>query len=156
MQAPLTLLDSVKPEMELPIKVANKQVPAIVRAVVPVGEERSRQFELRIVLANGAFNVGTAIEVGLPERDAAQALVAPRDAIVVRQTNAPGRIAAAWSLAAPSTSAYALAVNQRRPESPLTFPPGCALLHKPQPREPSLVSPAPVQGRAAGDHLHPR
>jgi len=85
-QAPLALLSSVKPRMELPIKVANKQIPATVRTVVPVGEERSRQFELRMLLADSAFNVGSALEVGLPERDAADALVVPRDAIAVRQT----------------------------------------------------------------------
>ena len=85
-QAPLALLSSVKPSMELPIKVANKQIPATVRTVVPVGEERSRQFELRMLLADSAFNVGSALEVGLPERDATEALVVPRDAIAVRQT----------------------------------------------------------------------
>jgi RND family efflux transporter MFP subunit len=85
-QAPLGLLSSVKPNMELPIKFANQQMPATVRTVVPVGEERSRQFELRMILADSAFNVGSALEVGLPERDATEALVVPRDAIAVRQT----------------------------------------------------------------------
>ena len=56
-----------------------------VRTVVPVGEERSRQFELRLTLANNALSVGTAIEVGLPEREATESLVVPRDAIAVRQ-----------------------------------------------------------------------
>lgn len=59
---------------------------AIARTVVPVEEERSRQFELRMILADSAFNVGSALEVGLPERDATEALVVPRDAIAVRQT----------------------------------------------------------------------
>ncbi len=85
-QAPLSLLSSVQPKMELPIRAANKQTPAVVRTVVPVGEERSRQFELRMVLADSQFNVGSALEVGLPERDATEALVVPRDAIAVRQT----------------------------------------------------------------------
>lgn len=85
-QAPLALLSSVKPSMELPIKVGNRQIPAKVRTVVPVGEERSRQFELRMVLADSVFNVGSALEVGLPERAATDALVVPRDAIAVRQT----------------------------------------------------------------------
>lgn len=85
-QAPLALIDAVKPSMELPIKAASKQMPATVRTVVPVGEERSRQFELRMTLADSAFNVGSALEVGLPERDATEALVVPRDAIAVRQT----------------------------------------------------------------------
>lgn len=52
-------------EHGLPIMVASKQTPATVRTVVPVGEERSRQFELRMILADSVFNVGT-----IPTRDA--------------------------------------------------------------------------------------
>jgi len=84
-QAPLALLDTVRPTMQLPVKFAGKQTQAQVRTVVPVGEERSRQFELRMTLADSAFNVGTALEIGLPEREATEALVVPRDAIAVRQ-----------------------------------------------------------------------
>jgi membrane fusion protein, multidrug efflux system len=84
-QAPLTLVGLVRPEMELPVKLADRQMKASVRTVVPVGEERSRQFELRLVLANNALSVGTPIEVGLPEREATESLVVPRDAIAVRQ-----------------------------------------------------------------------
>lgn len=85
-QAPLALLDTVRPTMQLPVKFAGKETNAQVRTVVPVGEERSRQFELRMTLADSAFNVGTALEIGLPEREATEALVVPRDAIAVRQT----------------------------------------------------------------------
>jgi len=84
-QAPLAMIDAVKQSMALPVKVGGKQMLANVRTVVPVGEERSRQFELRMTLENSAFNVGAAVDVGLPERDAADALVVPRDAIAVRQ-----------------------------------------------------------------------
>jgi RND family efflux transporter MFP subunit len=83
-QAPLNLASFVSSEMELPIRVGGQQLTAKVRTVVPVGEERSRQFELRLVLANGALRVGTPIEVGLPEREATDALVVPRDAIAIR------------------------------------------------------------------------
>jgi RND family efflux transporter MFP subunit len=84
-QAPLTLVGLVRPNMELPIKLTDRQMKASVRTVVPVGEERSRQFELRLTLADNALSVGTAIEVGLPEREATESLVVPRDAIAVRQ-----------------------------------------------------------------------
>jgi RND family efflux transporter MFP subunit len=84
-QAPLFMVDVVRPSMELPVKVGERQMSAKVRTVVPVGEERSRQFELRLTLANNALSVGTPLEVGLPERDAVEALVVPRDAIAVRQ-----------------------------------------------------------------------
>lgn len=84
-QAPLTLASFVHPDMELPIRVGGAEIRAKVRTVVPVGEERSRQFELRLVLVNGALRVGTPIEVGLPEREASESLVVPRDAIAIRQ-----------------------------------------------------------------------
>ena len=102
-QAPLTLVGLVRPDMELPVKIADRQIKASVRTVVPVGEERSRQFELRLTLANNALSVGTAIEVGLPEREAAESLVgtarcdrrAPgrqlRDARARRQHGGEGR-----------------------------------------------------------------
>ncbi len=84
-QAPLRLASFVKPDMELTIRVGDTQMNAKVRTVVPVGEERSRQFELRLILADRALRVGTPIEVGLPEREASDALVVPRDAIAIRQ-----------------------------------------------------------------------
>lgn len=84
-QAPLALASFVRPQMELPIKIGSELMRATVRTVVPVGEERSRQFELRLLLANSALRVGTPIEVGLPEREAADSLVVPRDAIAIRQ-----------------------------------------------------------------------
>jgi RND family efflux transporter MFP subunit len=84
-QAPLSLMNMIHDDMELPVKVAGKQLLARVRTAVPVGEERSRQFELRLTLANGALAVGTPIEIGLPENAGADALVVPRDAIAVRQ-----------------------------------------------------------------------
>jgi RND family efflux transporter MFP subunit len=84
-QAPLKLVDLVRPTMELPVKAGAKQFKAKVRTVVPVGEARSRQFELRLTLADNALNVGASVEVGLPEQEAADALVVPRDAIAVRQ-----------------------------------------------------------------------
>jgi RND family efflux transporter MFP subunit len=105
-QAPLGLLSTVRPNMDLPVKVGDQQLQAKVRTVVPVGEERSRQFELRLTLANSALSVGTPLEVGLPERDAIDALVVPRDAIAVRQDgnylmrirpdNTAERVAVTW------------------------------------------------------------
>ena len=84
-QAPLSLVNLVQPSMSLPVRVDGQLLQADVRTVVPVGEERSRQFELRLTLANNALSVGTSVEIGLPERIATDALVVPRDAIAVRQ-----------------------------------------------------------------------
>lgn len=83
-QAPLALADSLKPEMALPVRLGETRAKARVRAVVPVGEERSRQFELRLALLDSQPMVGSAIEVALPERAAVKTLAVPRDALVVR------------------------------------------------------------------------
>jgi len=83
-QAPLALAATVRPEMELGVRAGDRQAKARVRAVVPVGEERSRQFELRIALKDTPLLVGSAVEVALPEREVAQTMAVPRDALVVR------------------------------------------------------------------------
>ncbi len=84
--APLGFVDFVQPAMRLVLKAGNRQLQASVRAIVPVGTERARQFELRLALDQAtALNVGSAVEIGLPESHTAQALVVPRDAVVIRQ-----------------------------------------------------------------------
>jgi len=83
-QAPLALADTLQPGMELPARFADATAKARVRAVVPVGEERSRQFELRLALLDAQPMVGSAIEVALPERAPERTLAVPRDALVVR------------------------------------------------------------------------
>jgi RND family efflux transporter MFP subunit len=83
-QAPLALAGMLKAGMELPVRFGDKIAKARVRAVVPVGEERSRQFELRLSLVDLLPLVGSAIEVALPERVPVKAMAVPRDALVVR------------------------------------------------------------------------
>ena len=84
-QAPLALAALVKPDMKLPVRIGDREFRAAVRAVVPVGEERSRQFELRLALNDNPPMVGSAIEVALPEREVAETLAVPRDALIVRE-----------------------------------------------------------------------
>lgn len=84
-QAPLALAVLVKPDMKLPVRIGDREFKASVRAVVPVGEEHSRQFELRLALTDNPPMVGSAIEVALPEREVAETLAVPRDALVVRE-----------------------------------------------------------------------
>lgn len=83
-QAPLALAAMLRADMELPIRFGDRNSKAKVRAVVPVGEERSRQFELRLSFVDNLPMVGSAIEVALPEREPVRAMAVPRDALVVR------------------------------------------------------------------------
>src|SRR5215468_1869190 len=84
-QAPLTMADKIKPGMEVKVKAAGQESKAKVRTVVPVGDERARQFELRVALAPSLALVGSAVEVSLPEDRGDETLTVPRDAIVQRQ-----------------------------------------------------------------------
>lgn len=84
-QAPLTMADKIRPGMEVRVKAAGQETNARVRTVVPVGDERARQFELRVGLAPSVALVGSAVEISLPEDHGDEALTVPRDALVQRQ-----------------------------------------------------------------------
>jgi len=59
--------------------------PGTVRTVVPVGDDRSRQFEVRVSVPSPEWLVGTPVEVSLPSSAARTAVTVPRDALVIRQ-----------------------------------------------------------------------
>jgi RND family efflux transporter MFP subunit len=58
-----------------------------VRTLVPVGDERSRQFEVRVSLGSLEWLVGTPVEVSLPSAAVRTAVTVPRDALVIRQNH---------------------------------------------------------------------
>ena len=84
-QAPLTLADKIHTGMDVQVRSAGRESSAKVRAVVPVGDERARQFELRVALDPALALVGSAVEVALPEDGGNESLTVPRDALVQRQ-----------------------------------------------------------------------
>lgn len=85
-QAPLALADKVRAGMQVGLRAGGMERSATVRAVVPVGDERARQFELRVGVDPALALVGSAVEVALPETAVAAdaALAVPRDALVRR------------------------------------------------------------------------
>ncbi|HVP34176.1 MAG TPA: efflux RND transporter periplasmic adaptor subunit [Steroidobacteraceae bacterium] len=62
--------------------------PGKVRTVVPVGDDRSRQFEVRVSVPRLDWLVGTPVEVSLPSSAARTVTTVPRDALVIRQNRA--------------------------------------------------------------------
>lgn len=56
-----------------------------VSALVPVGDEASRQLELRIAMDDGELPVGSAVEVGMPSAEKRAVVAVPRDAILLRR-----------------------------------------------------------------------
>lgn len=84
--AALAFAGNIRAGQTATIRVGSEERRAMVRAVVPVGDDRSRQFELRLALAKAPWPVGTAVEVSVPTGADREAVVVPRDAIVIRQS----------------------------------------------------------------------
>jgi RND family efflux transporter MFP subunit len=83
--AALELAANVHPGQAVTVRDHGIEKTGSVRTVVPVGDDRSRQFEVRVTLANPQWLVGTPVEVSLPASVAHNAVTVPRDALVIRQ-----------------------------------------------------------------------
>lgn len=83
-QAPVHFAERVQPGMQITLRADGEETRRAVRAVVPVGDESTRQFELRIALGDAPWTIGRALEVGLPSDDAREVVAVPRDALLLR------------------------------------------------------------------------
>lgn len=85
-RAPVSLASQLSRGTEVELRVQSGDTHRLsLGTVVPVGDEVSRQLELRLSLKGLDLPVGTALELGLPTATARQVLVVPRDAVVLRQ-----------------------------------------------------------------------
>lgn len=85
-RAPLALAARLAEGQEIQVRLAGRTHSASVRAIVPVGDERTRQFELRVALPGDFALVGSAIDVALPESAGVSSVAVPRDALVLRES----------------------------------------------------------------------
>jgi len=69
------------------IRDHGRERPGRIRTIVPVGDDRSRQFEVRVVFEDPDWLVGASVEVSLPSATERTALTIPRDALVIRQNH---------------------------------------------------------------------
>jgi RND family efflux transporter MFP subunit len=83
--AALGLAANVHPGQTVSVRDHGVEKSGRVRTVVPVGDDRSRQFEVRVTLVSPEWLVGTPVEVSLPGAAARTAVTVPRDALVIRQ-----------------------------------------------------------------------
>jgi RND family efflux transporter MFP subunit len=83
--AALDLAANVHPGQTVKVREHGVERSGTVRTVVPVGDDRSRQFEVRVSLPTPQWLVGTPVEVSLPSSIARSAVTVPRDALVIRQ-----------------------------------------------------------------------
>jgi RND family efflux transporter MFP subunit len=85
--AALGLAANIRPGQIVSIRDHGPEHPARIRTIVPVGDDRSRQFEVRVVFENADWLVGTPVEVSLPSATERTAITIPRDALVIRQNH---------------------------------------------------------------------
>lgn len=84
-RAPLTSADTVTAGAAVRLADGERRASGTVRAVIPVGDERSRMVELRISLAGRALRVGAPVRVEIVPRDSRPVVTVPRDAVILRE-----------------------------------------------------------------------
>jgi len=83
-RAPLAYYRYLSPGQDLEIRAGEMIDTGKVRTVVAVGSENTHQFELRLDIASNMFPVGQTLRVAVPTSNVRDALVVPRDALVLR------------------------------------------------------------------------
>jgi RND family efflux transporter MFP subunit len=84
-RAPLAAAAALKRGQKVRVLDDMRGVDSIISSIVPVGDERSRMLEVRVLLLAEAWPIGAAVRVELPVAAAHRAVTVPRDAIVLRQ-----------------------------------------------------------------------
>lgn len=84
-QAPITVARYLKEGTDVVIRDQDRKVMSRVRAVIPVGDQRSRMIEVRIALNEPGWVIGSAVRVAVPEAEPVNVVAVPRDALILRQ-----------------------------------------------------------------------
>jgi RND family efflux transporter MFP subunit len=84
-RAPMTTADTVTAGADAQLIDGDRRASGKVRAVIPVGDERSRMVELRIALSDAGWRVGAPVRVEIAPRNLRKVVTVPRDAVILRQ-----------------------------------------------------------------------
>lgn len=84
-RAPLVTADAVSAGAVAQLVDGDHKGTGKVRAVIPVGDERSRMVELRIALTDRSWRVGAPVRVEIAPRSLKAVVTVPRDAVILRQ-----------------------------------------------------------------------
>ena len=86
-QAPLSVAGWIREGMQ--VSVEHDQIESLspVSYVIPVGDERSRMFELRIAANDPAWIIGSPVRIALPNSEPRELVAIPRDGLVLRGSN---------------------------------------------------------------------
>lgn len=85
---PVNTLKFVRQGSKLTLAGNPHNATGTVRTIVPVGDNRSRLYELRLTLDDDIWPVGADVRVAIPTSEARKVLTVPRDALVLRRDGA--------------------------------------------------------------------
>ena len=85
MRAPVDLAQHLGTGTQVLVRAGDTERAWPVTALVPVGDESSRQLELRIAIDATQMPVGSAVDVGLPSAGTRNVVAVPRDAVILRR-----------------------------------------------------------------------
>lgn len=86
-RAPLSVAGWIRPGMEVAVEHGRRESLTPISHVIPVGDERSRMFEVRIRAEDPALIIGSPVRVALPNSEPRELVAIPRDALVLRGSN---------------------------------------------------------------------
>lgn len=84
-RAPLTVAGFLKEGMTVTVRDGEVSHSGTLRAVIPVGDARSRLIEVRVNLVSEGTVIGSAVRVELPRSLPTEVVAVHRDALVLRQ-----------------------------------------------------------------------
>jgi RND family efflux transporter MFP subunit len=86
-QAPLSVAGWIREGMQVSVTHNETESLSPVSYVIPVGDERSRMFEIRVAAVDPAWIIGSAVRVALPNSAPRELVAIPRDGLVLRGSN---------------------------------------------------------------------
>ncbi len=86
-QAPLSVVSWIREGMQVTVEHGRLESLSPVNYVIPVGDERSRMFEVRIAANDPAWVIGSPVRVALPNSEPRELVAIPRDGLVLRGSN---------------------------------------------------------------------
>lgn len=83
-QAPLSVAGWIRDGMQVSVEHQKIQSLSPISYVIPVGDDRSRMFEVRIAANNPAWIIGSPVRIALPNSEPRELVAIPRDGLVLR------------------------------------------------------------------------
>ena len=82
---PASVLPFLQHDQQVMFEAAGKAGSARVKQIVPVGDDRSRLYELRLIPENGSWYAGQTAKVAIPTARADSVIAIPGDALILRR-----------------------------------------------------------------------